>query len=122
MCGPPGGMAVVVIPNPNLHKLNVRASPGGTVLTAIEEGSEVSIVGECGPEAAAGITKPPAGTNVPSGWCQIDTPVAGCVSAKFLAFGGAAAGLAKRLRPRLPQRCRPSRARGTPMPRMSPTR
>jgi hypothetical protein len=96
MCGPPGGMAVVVIPNPNLHTLNVRASPGGTVLTAIEEGSQVSIVGECGPEAAAGFTKPPAGK--PSGWCQIDAPVTGCVSAKFLAFGvpgEPAAGLAK---------------------------
>jgi hypothetical protein len=99
MCGPPGGMAVVVISDPNLHKLNVRASPGGAVLTAIQEGSEVSIVGECGPEAAAGFTKPPAGTSVPSGWCQIDAPVAGCVSAKFLAFGGQAAGLAKEAPP-----------------------
>ena len=105
-CGPPGGTAVVTIPDPKLTRLNVRASPGGKVLTTIPEGQTVSIVGECGDEPAAGIAKtlgklpgqiPNEGGGTP-GWCQIDAPVNGCVSAKFLAFdspAGSAAGLAK---------------------------
>ena len=97
-CGPPGGTATIVIPDPKLKRLNVRASAGGTVLGTIPEGSQVSIVGVCGAEPAAGLVKPqqPKAT----GWCQIDAPVLGCVSAKFLDFGGTgaagvAAGIAK---------------------------
>ena len=118
-CGPPGGTAVVTIGDPSLTRLNVRASPGGKVLGTIPEGESVSIVGECGSTPAAGIAatlgKPsgglgkspgqvpipgpsaPPSTGGTPGWCQIDAPVNGCVSAKFLAFvpTGGAAGIAK---------------------------
>ncbi len=112
-CGPPGGTAVVTIGDPNLTKLNVRASPGGTVLGTVPEGQSVSIVGECGGTPAAGLAKtlgkpsggsgkspgqtPMPGTGGTPGWCQIDAPMNGCVSAQFLALGqtGDAAGLAK---------------------------
>ena len=96
-CGPTGGTATVFISDPKLKSLNVRASPGGTVLGTIPAGSQVSIVGECGSGQAAGIARPQPSTPA-SGWCQIDAPVTGCVSAKFLAFGTSAApaaGLAK---------------------------
>jgi hypothetical protein len=89
-CGVPGGLATVVIPNADVNRLNVRATPGGTVLTTIAKGSQVSVVGECGPERAAGIAAPSGGSG--SGWCQIDKPVLGCVSAQYLAFGAAGAG------------------------------
>ncbi len=114
-CGPPGGAAVVTIADPNLTKLNVRVKPGGKVVGTIPEGQTVRIVGECGSEPAAGLAKtlgkpsgglgkspgqlpqPGPGTGGTPGWCQIDAPVNGCVSAQFLTFGGSggAAGLAK---------------------------
>lgn len=90
-CGPPGGAAVVVIPNPDLDRLNVRDAPGGRVLGTIPEGSEVSIVGQCGSELAAGIVAPAPGEDV-ANWCQIDRPMTGCVFADFLDFGAAGGG------------------------------
>ena len=54
-CGPPGGTAVVEIADPTLDSLNVRVSPGGTVLTTIPEGASVTIVGDCSTGGAAGI-------------------------------------------------------------------
>jgi hypothetical protein len=89
-CGLPAGPATIVIPQPNLDKLNVRESPGGKVVTAISKGSQVSIIGECGTQHAAGIVAP-SGNVGASGWCQIDAPVTGCVSAKYLVAGGSGA-------------------------------
>jgi hypothetical protein len=89
-CGLPAGMATVVIPDPNLDKLNVRESPGGRVIATVPEGSQVSVIGECGATLAAGIVAKPQGGGGAPGWCQIDAPVTGCVSARFLAAGGSA--------------------------------
>jgi len=73
-----------VIPEPNLHKLNVRTKPGGNVLGTVPEGAEVTVVGPCGSEAAAGFAKSTKPLGGMAGWCQIDTPVSGCVMAKYL--------------------------------------
>src|SRR6185436_9710695 len=83
-CGGPGRVATVVIPEPNLHKLNVRTKPGGNVLGTVPEGAEVTVVGPCGSEAAAGFAKSTKPLGGMAGWCQIDTPVSGCVMAKYL--------------------------------------
>jgi hypothetical protein len=85
---------VIMIPEPNLDKLNVRESPGAKVVGTIPEGSQVSIIGECGAENAAGIAAP-SGQGGSPGWCQIGPPVTGCVSAKYLVpESGGAAGVA----------------------------
>ena len=84
-------MATVVIPDPNVHALNVRGAPGGKVLGTVREGDSVSVVGECASAPAAGLGKAQPGTPAPAtGWCQIDAPMQGWVSAKYLAFGAAA--------------------------------
>ena len=68
----PGPVATVVIPEPNLHKLNLRLKPGGAVLGTVPEGAEVTVVGPCGSEAAAGFAKStkPLGGGA-AGWCQL---------------------------------------------------
>ena len=91
-CGGPGAAATVVIPEPNLHKLNVRTKPGGNVLGTVPEGAEVTVVGPCGSEAAAGFAKSTKPMGGMAGWCQLDTPVAGCVMAKYLDFSGGGGG------------------------------
>jgi len=92
-CGPTGGKAVVRIPEPNLDRLNVRAGPGGKVIATVRKGEVVTIVGECGPGAGAGIAKkfgktlgaPSSGGGSASpDWCQINAPVQGCVMAQYL--------------------------------------
>jgi uncharacterized protein YraI len=104
VCGPPGGTAVVKVTAPGLTKLNVRSGPGGKVLGTIPHGTEVSIIGPCGPAGSAGLTAP-GQTPTGSRWCQIDRPVAGCVAAQFLALGetGGAAGFAKPAPPPAPE-------------------
>ncbi|WP_292156338.1 hypothetical protein [Mesorhizobium sp.] len=92
-CG--GGTATVVINQPGLDKLNVRNGPDGQVTGTVPEGETVSVTGSCGATgSAAGIvaSKPGGGDG---GWCRISAPVSGCVSARFLKFGGGAAGFAK---------------------------
>ena len=91
-CGGPGATATVVIPEPNLHKLNVRTKPGGNVLGTVPEGEQVTVVGPCGSEAAAGFAKSNKPLGGMAGWCQLDTPVAGCVMAKYLDFSGGGGG------------------------------
>ena len=87
---PTGGhsIATIVVPDPNVHALNVRNGPNGTILTALPEGTQVSVVGDCGSPPAAGLAKAPASGTATPGWCQIDAPLAGWVSAKYLVFGG----------------------------------
>ncbi len=88
-------MATVVIPKANLHMLNVRSKPGGQVLGTVPEGEQVTVVGPCGSQAAAGFAKSNKPIGGAAGWCQLDSPVSGCVMAKYLDFGGGdAAGLA----------------------------
>jgi len=95
-CGSPGATATVVISEPNLAKLNVRAGPGGQVIGTVAEGATVTLAGPCGSEAAAGFAKPAKSKGGAAGWCQLDQPIAGCVMAKYLDFsGGGAAGFAK---------------------------
>ncbi|WP_189599439.1 MULTISPECIES: hypothetical protein [unclassified Mesorhizobium] len=91
-CG--GGTATVVIDQAGLDKLNVRNGPDGQVTGTVPEGETVSVTGPCGATGAAGIiaNKPSGGDG---GWCRISAPVSGCVSARFLKFGGGAAGFAK---------------------------
>ncbi|RWM38868.1 PAN domain-containing protein [Mesorhizobium sp.] len=92
-CG--GGTATVVINQPGLDKLNVRNAPDGQVTGTVPEGQAVSVTGPCGgTSGAAGIiaNKQSGGDG---GWCRISAPVSGCVSARFLKFGGGAAGFAK---------------------------
>ncbi len=89
-CGSPGAVAMVVINQPGLDKLNVRTGPGGQVIGTVPEGGMVSVAGPCGAvSGAAGLIKQksPQGGGA-SGWCQISAPVSGCVSAQFLQFGG----------------------------------
>jgi len=84
-CGSGDSTATVVIPEPNLKRLNIRNKPGGKIVGKVPEGRSVTVVGPCGSEAAAGIVagKKKAGAD---GWCQIDRPKAGCVMAKYLQF------------------------------------
>ncbi|TGQ04113.1 PAN domain-containing protein [Mesorhizobium sp. M2E.F.Ca.ET.154.01.1.1] len=91
-CG--GGTATVVINQAGLDKLNVRNAPDGQVTGTVPEGETVSVTGPCGATGAAGIiaNKQSGGDG---GWCRISAPVSGCVSARFLKFGGGAAGFAK---------------------------
>ena len=91
-CGGPGAVATVVIPEPNLHKLNLRIKPGGAVLGTVPEGAEVTVVGPCGSEAAAGFAKSTKPLGGAAGWCQLDAPAAGCVMAKYLDFSGGGGG------------------------------
>ena len=89
-CGSPGAVAMVVINQPGLDKLNVRTGPGGQVIGTVPEGGMVSVAGPCGAvSGAAGLIKQksPQGGGA-NGWCQISAPVSGCVSAQFLQFGG----------------------------------
>ncbi|MET3596223.1 hypothetical protein ABID26_005640 [Mesorhizobium shonense] len=90
-----GGTATVVINQPGLDKLNVRNGPDGQVTSMVPEGQAVSVTGPCGENGgAAGImAKKQRGGD--GGWCRISAPVSGCVSARFLKFGGGAAGFAK---------------------------
>ena len=97
-CGLPAGTAVVTIADPKLDKLNVRAGPGGKILGAIPKGTQVSIVGPCGAAGSAGLSAPKPAPSA-SGWCQIESPVAGCVSAKYLVPGAAA----RRASPQAPE-------------------
>ncbi|TIS45373.1 hypothetical protein [Mesorhizobium sp.] len=92
-CG--GGTATVVINQPGLDRLNVRNGPDGQVTGTVPEGQAVSVTGPCGGTGgAAGIiaSKQSGGDG---GWCRISAPVSGCVSSRFLKFGGGAAGFAK---------------------------
>ncbi|WP_245508978.1 MULTISPECIES: hypothetical protein [unclassified Mesorhizobium] len=92
-CG--GRTATVVINQPGLDKLNVRNGPDGQVTGTVPDGQAVSVTGPCGRTAgAAGIiaNKPSSGDG---GWCRISAPVSGCVSARFLKFGGGAAALSR---------------------------
>jgi len=82
-----GTSAIVVIPEPDLTKLNVRDKPNGKVRGTIPEGTEVEVVGQCGAKAAVGFAKGKGKKGTP-GWCQIDKPLAGCVKAKYLDFDG----------------------------------
>ena len=91
-CG--GGTATVAINQPGLDKLNVRNGPDGQVTGTVPEGATVSVTGPCGETGAAGIIANKQGGG-DGGWCRISAPVAGCVSARFLKFGGGAAGFAK---------------------------
>ncbi|WP_301015802.1 PAN domain-containing protein [Mesorhizobium sp.] len=92
-CG--GGTATVVINQPGLDKLNVRNGPDGQVTGTVPEGQVVSVTGPCGGTGGAAgiIANKPSGDD--GGWCRISAPVSGCVSARFLKFGGGAAGFAK---------------------------
>ncbi|MEI9419219.1 hypothetical protein [Mesorhizobium sp. Cs1321R2N1] len=92
-CG--GRTATVVINQPGLDKLNVRNAPDGQVTGTVPEGQAVSVAGPCGKTGgAAGIIANKQGGG-DGGWCRISAPVSGCVSARFLKFGGGAAGFAK---------------------------
>ena len=78
----------MTIPDPALDKLNVRESPGGKVIGTVPRGGTVNVIGKCGPKIAAGIAKPTGnGGGGTPGWCQIDDPMTGCVSANFLVAG-----------------------------------
>jgi hypothetical protein len=51
-CGSPGAIATVIIPEPQLHTLNVRAAPGGAILGTVPEDSQVTVMGQCTSDAA----------------------------------------------------------------------
>lgn len=89
-CGNPGDMSTVVIPEKDLHFLNIRTKPGGKVIGKVPEGRQVRLVGPCGTDAAAGIVAQKV--TLKNAWCSIDLPKVGCVSARYLdvnAVGGA---------------------------------
>ena len=89
ICGLPGGTATVVIPDPAVTQLNVRDKPNGTIQPVkIPEGTQVTVVGGCGVELAAGITAGAGNAEPPvPGWCAISSPQIGCVSEQFLVAG-----------------------------------
>jgi hypothetical protein len=102
-CGEPGATATVVIPEPHLTQLNVRSKPGGEVLGRVQKGEQVTLIGPCGSQAAAAFAKSNKPVGGAAGWCQIDSPIAGCVLSRYLDFSGGdatggapAAGFAKR--------------------------
>lgn len=90
-CGNPGDVSTVVIPEQDLHFLNIRTKPGGKVIGKVREGGQVRLVGPCGTDAAAGIVAQKV--TLKKAWCSIDLPKVGCVSARYLdinAVGGGA--------------------------------
>jgi len=129
-CGGPGAVATVVIPEPNLHALNLRSRPGGQVLGTVPEGAEVTVAGPCGSPAAAGFAKSTKPLGGAAGWCQLEAPASGCVMAKYLDFsgggGGDAAGFAPAAgfaKPKTPGRLNSARAAapaGLPTPATMP--
>lgn len=94
-CRIPGGFATVVIDNSKVSTLNVRDKPNGEILGQIEKGTQVEVVGGCGPRPAAGIVAQKQGGDQggEKGWCAIASPIVGCVSDRFLAAGKPAVGI-----------------------------
>lgn len=89
-CDVPPGTATVSIEDADVDTLNVRDRPNGRIITEIENGSQVEVVGGCGSRLGAGFAadKPgQAGIRPPSGWCAISEPTIGCVHQKFLVSG-----------------------------------
>ena len=100
-CGEPGDRATVVIPEPNLKKLNVRAKPHpkAKIIGTVNEGKKVTLDGLCESDDAAGLVA--ENNEDENGWCRISKPLAGCVVAKYLQIDGGgilddAAGIAKK--------------------------
>lgn len=97
-CGEPGDKATVVIPEPNLKKLNVRAEPDmdSEIVGTVKEGKKVTLDGICESEGAAGIVA--ENKEASAEWCRISKPLKGCVKAKYLQLDDildGAAGIAK---------------------------
>lgn len=89
-CDIPPGTATVSIEDPDIDTLNVRDKPNGRILTQIDEGSQVEVVGGCGSRLGAGFAanKPgQGGIRPPAGWCAISEPTIGCVHQQFLISG-----------------------------------
>lgn len=88
------GVATVVIADPKVKILNVRDKPRGEIVSQIDEGVQVNVVGGCGAQIAAGIVaqKQGGGQGLIPGWCAISSPKVGCVAEQFLVAGIPAGG------------------------------
>jgi hypothetical protein len=88
------GVATVVIADPKVKTLNVRNKPRGEIVSQIDEGVQVNVVGGCGVQITAGIAaqKQGSGQGLIPGWCAISSPQVGCVAEQFLVAGIPAGG------------------------------